>query len=269
MLAGKIGYFRASLDPAAAAYIAAVEAADGQALEAAVRTAINNFVVGCKADGIWSAIKASCVLMGARTLAGALVPLVGAAPTNVNFAAGDYNRKAGLIGNGSTKYLNSNRRNNADPQNNFHIAIYASAIHGGSGAPGSYAGAGATASGATTLLRNFVSGADAAYIARCRSSANSGAVGSTTPATGLFGASRSASASYVIRTGSSNSSISTASESPTSGNLFVFAREDNAGSQQQHSNGRLAFYSIGESLALASLDSRITALYNAIGAAIP
>jgi hypothetical protein len=49
----------------------------------------------------------------------------------------------------------------------------------------------------------------------------------------------------------------------------VFAREDNAGSQQQHSNGRLAFYSIGESLALASLDSRITALYNAIGAAIP
>jgi hypothetical protein len=45
---------------------------------------VNAFVKGCKADGIWSAIKASCILAGADTLAGALVPLVGAAPTNFN-----------------------------------------------------------------------------------------------------------------------------------------------------------------------------------------
>jgi hypothetical protein len=50
------------LDPDAAAYIAAVEDTDGQALEAAVVDAIDAFVVGCKADGIWSAIKASCIL---------------------------------------------------------------------------------------------------------------------------------------------------------------------------------------------------------------
>jgi len=44
------------LDPDAAAYITAVETADGQALEEKVKIAIDNFVLGCKADGIWSAI---------------------------------------------------------------------------------------------------------------------------------------------------------------------------------------------------------------------
>jgi hypothetical protein len=124
-IAGK--YVRASAtDPDAQAYLQAVEAADGQALEFEVARAIDNFVLGCKADGIWNAIKASCILAGARTLNGALVPLVGTAPTNFNFVSSDYNRKTGLVGNGSTKYLNSNRNNNADPQNSHHLAVFAS-----------------------------------------------------------------------------------------------------------------------------------------------
>jgi hypothetical protein len=113
------------MDPDAAAYITAVETADNQALEERVKIAIDNFVLGCKADGIWSAIKASCILAGARTLNGALTPLVGTAPTSFNFVSGDYNRKTGLVGDGSTKYLDSNRNNNADPQNSKHLAIYA------------------------------------------------------------------------------------------------------------------------------------------------
>ena len=71
-----------SLDRDAAVYLNAVAVADGEQLEPAVRKAINDFVNGCKQDGIWDAIKASCILAGARTLAGALVPLVGTAPTN-------------------------------------------------------------------------------------------------------------------------------------------------------------------------------------------
>jgi hypothetical protein len=115
-------------DADAVAYIAAVEAADGQALETATRMAINSFVKGCKADGIWPAIKASCILAGARTLTGALIPLVGSAPTNNGFIGigTDYVRKTGLVGNGSTKYLDSNRANNADPQNSNHNACWVS-----------------------------------------------------------------------------------------------------------------------------------------------
>jgi hypothetical protein len=81
-------------------------------------------VKGCKADGIWDAIKASAILAGARTLDGALQPLVGSAPTNFNFISGDYNRTTGLVGDGATKYLNSNRNNNADPQSDARLAFY-------------------------------------------------------------------------------------------------------------------------------------------------
>jgi hypothetical protein len=108
-------------DPDAEAYIAAVEAADlaadptAEPLETATKVAIHSFVKGCKADGIWPAIKASCILAGARTLNGALVPLAGTAPTNFNFISGDYNRKTGLVGDGSTKYLDSNRNDTSEP----------------------------------------------------------------------------------------------------------------------------------------------------------
>jgi hypothetical protein len=40
-------------DEDAGNYIQAVETADAQALEPATRKAINNFVIGCKQDGIW------------------------------------------------------------------------------------------------------------------------------------------------------------------------------------------------------------------------
>jgi hypothetical protein len=116
----------AAYDPDAQAYITAVEAADTQSLEIGVKDAINAFVVGCKADGIWSAIKASCIMAGARTLAGALVPLVGTAPTNFGFVVGDYNRKTGLVGDGNTKNLDSNRLCSSDEQNNVHGAVYVS-----------------------------------------------------------------------------------------------------------------------------------------------
>jgi hypothetical protein len=53
------------IDTDAANYAMRVEAADGEPLEADVFSAINDFVLGCKADGIWDAIKASCILAGA------------------------------------------------------------------------------------------------------------------------------------------------------------------------------------------------------------
>jgi len=104
------GSQRLPSDPDALAYLAAVAAADGAPVEVGVAVAVDDFFKGTKADGTFSAIKAACLLCGARTLAGALVPLVGAAPTNSNFLPGDYNRQTGLVGDGSTKYLDSNRR---------------------------------------------------------------------------------------------------------------------------------------------------------------
>jgi hypothetical protein len=241
-------------DPDAQTYLAAVEAADGQALEGDVALAINDFVVGCKLDGIWDAIKASCILAGARTLSGALVPLVGTAPTNYNFVSGDYNRETGLVGNGSTKYLNSNRNNNADPQDNNHNALYLTTLPTvGAG----LMGAGTGGEGGDT---NVLSSAT-------RSRSSSAASYSSSLVSGFAGHSRSTSIGYENRANGVSQSITQVSTTPFNGNVFVFARSSN--SAIAYANPRLSFYSIGESLDLALLDNRVSTLMTDIGAAIP
>jgi hypothetical protein len=246
------------------AYIAAVEAADGQSLESGVKMAIDAFVLGCKADGVWTAIKASCILAGARTLAGALVPLVGAAPTNVDglFVAGDYNRKTGLVGDGSTKYLDSNRNNNSDPQNSNHNAIYATSVGADNpgGFPASAMGSDHPNAGSNVLALSNVRAAGT------RNRNSTFTVFSFTTAAGLLATSRSASGSYIARNGGTNLTVDQASSSPDTFNILVFRRQ---GTFPASTNSRLAFYSIGESLDLALLDARVTDLINAIGAAIP
>ena len=243
-------------DPDANAYILAVEAADGQILETAVRTAINNFVVGCKADGIWTAIKASCILAGARTLAGALVPLVGTAPTNNNFVTADYNRKTGLIGNASTKYLDSKRSYTDDPQDDFHLSVYISSI----ASSGFYIGG----QGSSSACNNDIYRSTGTNI-RIRGDAN---VFSSSVA-GFTGGSRNNATNFIRRIGSASSTNTVTSNGLTnSQNVFVFARNLN-GTINLPGDGRQAFYSIGRSLDLALMDTRVTTLINAIAAAIP
>jgi hypothetical protein len=245
-----------SFDPDAAAYIAAVEAADTQALETNTRYAINDFVIGCKQDGIWTAIKASCILVGARTLTGALVPLVGTAPTNFNFVSGDYNRKTGLVGNGSTKYLDSNRAGDADPQNSKHVALYKTDTN-------RVIIANKSASAGATYLDNEGTGF------RCRIHTSAGTNDrSLAVSTGLYGGSRSGSSTGSLFAYGNVFSITTASEAPQTDSIFVLARPNaSTGIPELFSGGRIAFYSIGESLDLALLDARVTDLINAIGAA--
>jgi hypothetical protein len=251
-----------SFDSDAAAYIAAVEAADTQALETATRYAINDFVIGCKQDGIWSAIKASCILAGARTLNGALVPLVGAVPTNVNFVSGDYNRKTGLVGNGSTKYLNSNRNNNADPQNSKHLSVFATSV----GTQLDQAYIGNELSGGASHLS--ISGVDLQQLG-LRNNSTSGNVFLTTNsnAIGLMGHSRLGSTVVNTRANGISGTVNLTTQTPLNQGLTVFARNGNT--IANYTNARLAFYSIGESLNLALLDARVTDLINAFAAAIP
>lgn len=251
-----------SFDADATTYIAAVEAADGQSLESNVKTAINDFIVGCKADGNWSSLKASCILAGARTLAGALVPLVGTAPTNFNFVSADYNRKTGLIGNGSTKYLNSNRNNNADPQNSKHIAAFVSTL--ASFAPTWVSLAGALPADGTgrTNLEQQNNNALFNFYAN-----GATAVQRNSPAAGLFGVSRSTSSTVNTLMNGSVVSGSSASQTPFSANLLFFGRWLNGADVQSAS--RIAFYSIGEAVDLALLNTRLTTLMSSLATAIP
>ena len=235
------------------AYLSAVKTADGgTGVEVGVANAVDSFVKGCKADGTWTAIKASCILMGARTLSGALTPLVGTAPTNSNFVAADYNRKTGLVGNGSTKYLNSNRLDDADSQNDVHLSVYASTA---ANAFKMYGG--------TSNHYIYRDNTDVYFLSRNVA----GIVGSSGSLTGFYGHSRANSASFASLVGGAANSHSGTSSVVTNTNVYLFGRNV-SGAINSASTSRLAFYSIGSSLDLALLDTRISALYTAIGAAI-
>ena len=250
-----------SYDPDAAAYIARVEGASGdnQALETAVKDAINNFVIGCKQDGIWNAIKASCILAGARTRAGALQPLVGTAPTENGTAGGwSYDRKLGLMGNAVDNYINTNRAANADPQNNTHISVVLEQPILSTDAPiGSLATPPNRFSqilGEPTAVNYTLSSGIGVSL-----SGNAG---------GFYGIARANSTQISIRRSSATVVSSLNSVAMSIEPYFVFARNLN-GSPSLYYPDRMTFYSIGESLDLALLDARVTDLINAFGAAIP
>ena len=235
-------------DPDAQAYLAAVELADGQALELSVRIAVDRFVKGCKADGIWTAIQECCILAGARTLDGALTPLKGSAPTNNGpFVAGDYNRETGLLGDGSSKFLTTAILLNTLTVTNSHAAISWTTLGNG------------------VFYGNFnAPRIDVANGGSARHGYNGGG-GGTMPATvssaGLVGTNRSvAGASYTVRV---NQTDFTASHNP-----FSFAAEPlrifRNGLPNAFSTTRMTWYSIGQSLALADLDTRVSTLISDI-----
>lgn len=252
-------------DPDARDYILRVEAADGERLESQVRGAINDFVLGCKADGTWTSIVTSCIMAGARTVAGAITPLRGNAPTNNNFVSGDYSRTLGLLGNDSNKYLATGYNNNDTtnfPQNNCHISCFVSATNTDNNA-GIFVGT-------TNAIGSFL------YIGHLtinrtlfknRTTVNTRTV--ALPAVGFQGISRDGASSLFSRQTTSGGTISdlsqtTISATPASQLYGVFA----SGAGSGPTSARLSFYSIGKSLTLSSLDSRVTTLMNTLARVI-
>jgi hypothetical protein len=194
-----------------------------------------------------SIIKAAPIMAGAQTLQGALVPLVGAAPTREGTEGGwSYNRKTGLVGNGTDNRLDSNRNNNADPQDSNHNAVYQTV-----GGAGQRIGSDLLATGNNA-------------ISNTNHSNRTSTVGIFTAANGLIAHSRSSSADYTFRNNASSSTITQSSQTPNNANIRLFQFSGTTG----FGTHRLAFYSIGESLDLALLDARVTALINAFDAAI-
>jgi hypothetical protein len=171
-------------------------------------------------------------------LTGALIPLAGTAPTNVNFVSGDYNRKTGLVGNGSTKYLNSNRANNADLQDSNHNAVYATVI---AASNGTFIGA----EGQSFLNTNFLAGGQS-QVLFTRNRSVTGTSQAFNPLPGFLGHSRASSTNYTVRGNSSSNTVSVSSSVAESSTVFVY-RRNNTGFELYGAH-RLAFYSIGESL---------------------
>jgi hypothetical protein len=263
-------YVQDYLDRVTAADVAA---GDSSGLEVGVTDAVSAFMqdlvsisyLGVSANVISQAasvIKAMPIMAGARTRAGARVPVVGPTPTEFGTAGGwNYNRKTGLQANGTDNYFNSNRNNNADPQNSQHMSVYVTSA----GTFGrSYIGAGAASTGATQI--GTLSTAPNNLTFRSRSSSESGQLANTSQ---FIGCSRSISTQVSLRAGGSTTTVSNNSQAPFNGNILVFARADGSNVAGSFTNARLFHYSIGENLDLGLLDTRVATLISAFAAAIP
>ena len=354
-------------------YLARVKAADGAGVEVGVATAVSAFITDSKALGVWDSIRASCILAGARTLAGALVPLknegpelvdidnlptpsvnnfggscgtyvdgvmlnecvgtdafqprfsfnfglvagkqyavegrlagdisevsvrlgstgttlsyststgiisgtsttntnsfvvvfngtlaptsvtieslsireVIASPTNVanGFVSGDYSRTAGLGDPGAASYLDTGRANNADPQNDNHLAVYETQPQSGVYTNRYLAGRQESSSPSFTLVGT-------GYLNKSAS----GALLGEPISIGLHAVSRSSSSEFqYVRASGAPQTVEVASSAVTSvNNMLVFTYTGT-----QFTDARIGFYSIGTSLSLADLDTAVTNL---------
>ena len=212
----KLG-FGVTFDPDAEAYIAAVEAEAGQELSAGLREAYNGLFEREKAAGRWDAIKSMILLCGAPSLPSAMTPAKGAAMTAVNFVSDDYDPLTGLDGDGTTKFINSNRANDDDPQNSMSLWVLMA------GYPtGGVAGA-QSAPGATNINWQFDS-----MRSRSRSSTQTGLFA---PGTGgasdvhFLAISRGAAGEYLMRCSGAQVTVTQDSEAPSSADLHLYGRE--------------------------------------------
>lgn len=248
----------------AIAYLEKVERADGAALEQSVALAINRFIIGCKLDGIWDSIRCSCILAGARTIAGALTPLVGPTPTNINLVSGDYSRNTGLIGNGSTKRIVTNYANNLDPAANSHgFAWITSGVSVGGTIFGSDFRGGRfmywTPGAGNTNGSNFE------LFAHC----NGGEFQQfRNRFFGGWGVSRTDTNGFWLQYGSSPERLNAAAVAAPSSNIIqIFASRQTA-TINQFGNPRVMFYSFGRGLDLRLLTARVSRLRTEIVAGV-
>ena len=204
-------------------------------------------------------------MAGARTLSGALVPLVSTmpAPTNYKFVAGDYDRKTGLVGDGSTKYLDSNRAANLDPQNSRHAAVYVSTKTG----IGPFLGA-ASAGPVYTWMGPGNSPGNDVYVLNAQSQ-----VAVPRPASlGFYGTSRPSSTNLSYRFGGSTTTVSSTSAAHGSETIEVYKIDrtvvEPPFNYDVYGASRMSFYSIGESLDLDLLDARVSTLMTELDGAI-
>jgi hypothetical protein len=252
-----------------------VRAVDGDGLSRGVTNGINTYLSGLisaqllgTSGGVISQaaslIKSHAILAGANTLPGCLVPVVGTAPTNVNFVAGDYDRRLGLGDPANaTKYLDTNRANTADPQNSQSIAFYIA-----SGTTANMAVTPVGGEGQTCIFVNPASlPATGPFRSRSTSVANTR---STAGATGFVGISRGSAASFTARFNSIDETIAFPSQPPGAGNIFLFARNNlNTGGIDAYSNMKCRFFHIGENLNLAVLQGLQDQLSATLEAILP
>lgn len=240
-------------DADAQSYIAQVESADGQPLEEGVKISINNLILGLKGHNLWSNLNHLLLLSGVRTLNGLSVPVKGTAPTLNNFTIDDYNRKTGIAGDGSTKYINSNVKLTdmfASDGGHIGVRVVRSTLPNSAymGARGS-----ATSTGSALLGVGGTSTTIQSRVLMSASQTNTNTLRHDVD--GFYCINKQAGAGYyVVYPNQQGAASYTLTTTTTSTDIYVLANNNN-GTADSYSNGRVGLYLLGKGFPSTSADA--------------
>ena len=171
-----------------------------------------------------------------------------------------------MVGNGSTKYLDSNFLDSLIPQNSIHVSAYQTNSH----SPGTSFLLGLRSNGNTSATQiNTNSASPPEMTGQIHDNFSSAPVLGLASLITFVGYNRIASATFQGRALGATTSFSASSTAPVSRTYHIFSSNNGSGAAFFPTKARIAFYSIGESLNLALLDTRVTTMINAFAAAIP
>lgn len=272
MLAGKIGYFRATAHPEALGWRTRV-IANGGTVSATTFAAVDTFCRAIDAAGIRDRFYRLNLFCGTG-LAAALVPLYrgqslggtqlgNATDTNVNFAAGNYvetGATGGLTGNAASTYLNTGLNASTLPISTagIHVAAHLLSTTVTSGSVRSPVGVVANKVYIVAVdFRNTPATIAATDFGVYASSANPSFPGlhlASLIGTNAAGNFRVGANSFTALDTRTSDNIT------TSENIFVMARNSGSGNPAQYWGGRVGGYSIGANLTTAQSASLRTAM---------
>jgi hypothetical protein len=244
------------MDSDAAAYIAAVESADGSTLPGLISSAIDALVVGLKSDSVWTQITNAFLFVGPARVNGALVPLKGSSPTIGSSVPYDYLRTSGLSNAVSGNTFQLPVSWNAFSQNDHHLSAWINTVT-------------ATATALQLLGPNsFVAGVSEIVVVKTpntvnvRNQTSSSATARAFTAPGFAGGSRSASGSYTVRANGTSYTESIASQTPAATPVSAFR----SGGTFAAAGCRLGWVSVGSALDLSLLEARVSTYMTAVSA---
>ena len=186
----------------------------------------------------WDTMESAASFVGVG-IKGITVPLRDGmtVPTQNNFVAGDLDQLTGLLCNGSSKRISTNTDQSNYAQNDTSASTYRTETV--SGTNPFYFG--------TNLANGFGARGTASFITACYGA--QAVTGSASTTVGLLGLSRSVSTGYDYRSNGTTGTRTTASVTPASGNLDMFAINGTTSG-----SFRLATYHAGPALNLATLE---------------
>lgn len=221
-------------------------AALGDDPSAPYKQAISDYVTAIKAvSGLWADIVQLIVFAGATTIAGALVPIKGASPTNVSLVNADVALKTGAKGDASAKYIQTGYSGTVagTGQNDFHAYGYYTEMPSTNGTA-LFGQGGATTTGGTMIL--YGTGANNTNL-KCRNSAADAVTGNT--GVGGYGVNRTASANYQAKRAGTTSTVTRGSQSVPARRMHILARTDNsADTPTNFSDARILVWAMGSGI---------------------